>query len=465
MKRPNILIIETDQHNPRYLGISGHPVVKMPCMDRLAEAGVRFEAAYCNNPVCVPSRASMWTGKLPETTGYRHNWTPTNMLQDGHVTMAAHFAANGYNTCAIGKTHTISYDQSQGWMQRFFSTADQGYIYEDMPLVGHKIKGESWKRGFDSINIAELWKRAGVGPKDTTLKDAVTTMLVEHYLTNWLTGSWEESPGAKPLFLYVGYESPHYMYNAPVQYFLQYRDQLKLPPEPRACIGLYHPEDIRYLDRYWPEWRKSGYPEEDVLNAIAGYLGMVTFLDGEYQKILHLIERHSNPEDWIIVHTSDHGEMLGERGLWCKVVPYEGSIRVPLTITGKGRIPPGRVVSKPVSLVDLYPTLCDLSGLGRPEQEVDLDGTGFAAYLLGQTEEVEVEKVICQTYQRGSCYDEENWKEGHVLTEVIRKGQWKLICHREDSMVRLYDLDADPEELHDLGQDPEYKQMRDTLLS
>lgn len=453
--RPNILFIETDEQHARCLGWAGHPFVNTPTLDRLARMGARFEAAYCNNPVCVPSRASTWTGKLPETTGYRHNWTPTNMLQDGHVTMAAHFAANGYNTCAVGKTHTRSYDQCQGWKHRFFTGADHGFTMTDMPLVGDRMTGPAFRPGFDSVNVWTHFERAGIGPRDTTCKDPMATRLAEHFLRNWFTGHWNDAPGARPLFMYVGYESPHYMFNAPAEFFRMYRDKVELPEHPADCIDDLHIEDRKYLDRYLPGWRERRYPESKVLDAIAAYYGMISFLDLEIARLVQLIEMFSDPSKWIIVFTSDHGEMLGERGLWFKTVPYEASIRVPLTIAWPGRIAAGRATRRPVSLIDLYPTLSELAGLEPTLQALALDGDSLAPWLSGREAEPPDRPVICQTYGRGPDYDEATWTENHTLTRITRRGDWKAIERTGYGDRELYDLAADPRERRNLAGDPE----------
>lgn len=425
-RRPNVLFLMTDQQRPDMAGFLGNGVVRTPNMDWIASEGVVFENAYTPSPVCIPARQSMMSGKLPRSCGCERFGED---LPPFYQTFARTFSQNAYNTVCCGKLHHTGPDQMQGWLQRIGSECCvaprniPGLDADELMRVRSTQAELRW------TNAKELL-RAGPGHARNTIQDEYATQGALDAIENILQSPYydKEQP-RQPLLLKVSYVLPHYPYFCDEQLFKYYLNRV-----PIFCNQQLsgHP----YLDTKRVEIGTE-VRERDVRRTVAAYYAMTETVDGMMGRVLNkLREAGQELDDWIIVLTSDHGEMLGEHGIWAKHKFYEASVRVPLVIRWPKRFAPRRV-SQNVNLCDLYATLCDLCGLDIPE---DLDSRSLAALMAGESNGWSNETV--------SQYD------GQYL--MIKQDNLKYQYYGETMPEVLFDLKADPGELINFIDDPAY---------
>jgi len=438
MKRPHVLMLISDEHSPHYTSYENHPVVRTPNLQRLHDSGVNCANAYCNSPICAPSRASQISGKFCRNNGV------TDWFQDLHPgtpTLPGWFQRHGYETVAFGKMHFYG-DQLKGWGER-----PLGDLYD--PVTSRPVSPErnldhligSWerrgpKRGW--YDAAASLAEAGPGNNPSLNRDAAMFDAGLHRLRQ----RFAKGEPQQPLFLGISALIPHYPFVCPPALFDYYRERVTLPEVDKAALENLHPAYQKKIAIQTPE----PVPEEHQLNAIAAYCGMVEFLDQQIGRALDTLEELGIADDFIVVHWSDHGDMMGEHGQWWKRSFYEASARVPLLFQAPGRITAGHAIEKNVSLVDLFPTLCDLCGLPAP---AGLDGHSFAAQLRGE-EDAEWPDLAFS----------ENWQpamgEEFVPAYMVKKGSCKLTQFGPHPDRLLHDLSRDPGETCNLIKAPEY---------
>lgn len=425
----NLLIIMSDEHNPKMLGCYGHPLVETPHIDRLAARGVRFTSAYCNSPVCIPARACFATGRYIHDIGYWDNAQP----YDGRVPSWHHrLRAAGHRVDSIGKLHFRSEDDDVGFsashvpMHVIEGVGDlMGLVREDLP-----VRGGAWK----------MAGMAGPGESPYTLYDrdiAARTQI-------WLR---EEAPRqrGKPWVLFVSFVCPHFPLTAPPEHFYKYYLDHSLP-----WPKLYRPEERPrhpYLAEYAHSFDyDSHFKEADqVRKGLAGYMGLCSFLDENIGKILDTLEASGAAEDTVVMYTSDHGDNVGARGLWGKSNMFEEVVGVPLVMAGPG-LPRGTTRATPVSHVDVYPSVLACAGLEPTEEErARCPGTS----LLDVASRADQDRTVFSEYHgMGST-------TGFFM---IRHGRFKYV-HYVGYPPQLFDLQDDPEELTDLASDPACREL------
>jgi choline-sulfatase len=417
----NLLVLLSDNHNRALMGAYGHPQATTPNLDRIAAAGARFENAYAASPLCCPSRAAIATGRFPHQTGYVDN----AIVYDGRVTSwMRRLRDQGHRVTSVGKLH-------------FRSTGDDnGFTDELLPM--HILDGKGGVhmllRGYDDEHVNkgqfELYmERSGVGTApyqgfDVQITDTACAWLEQH------GGS-----GEKPWVLFVSYPSPHPPFRVPERLWrLHPEDEVRLPGHWRPEERTEHPA-LQHLRRIMGT---DAITDEALLRKIAtGYLGLVAHLDEQVGKVLHKLDDLGLTETTRILYTSDHGDLAGEHGLLGKCCMYEGSIGVPLVMSGPG-IEAGRVVGQGVSHVDLFPTIVEAVGGSLREDDHDLPGMSLFPALAGETER----PVFAEYHATGS-------KSGVFM---LREGDRKLVYY-VDMPPQLFDLAADPEEARDLVAD------------
>ncbi|MDO8186548.1 choline-sulfatase [Conexibacter sp. JD483] len=447
--RPNILLIQADQLTASALTAYGNATVDAPHLAQLAEEGVVFDRAYCNSPLCAPSRASMLAGELPSAIGAYDNAAefPASVPTFAHRLRAA-----GYRTSLVGKMHFIGPDQLHGFEER--PTTD---VYPaDLEMVPDwRLSDDqrlAWYHDTRSIGGAEV--SAATLQRD--YDDAVTfhaCRALTDFARDRTFGSDE-----RPFLLVAGYIAPHDPYEPPQQHWDRYEGVAIDAPAVPAPLPAGEGDDAhsRRL-RAMCELDVAPPSAEEVERARRGYYACVSYLDDQVGAILRRLDELGLRESTVVVFTSDHGDMLGERGLWYKMAPFEDSARVPLIVSAPGRYEGGRRIGRTVSLVDLLPTFSELAGSpdGPPTA-----GASFAGLLARDA---------------GS---EASWPDSAVieyLAEGVRapqltlvSGQHKLIVCPGDPDL-LYDLHADPRELHDLAADPAHAgllaRLREQLLA
>jgi len=445
-QKPNILLVLTDQLTPFLTGAYGHPVVKTPSLDRLVANGVRFDAAYCNCPVCAPSRASLMTGQYVSAIGCYDNAAP---LACDVPTIAHYLSLAGYDTVASGKMHFIGSDQLHGFRRRLTTNL---YPTDFSWVTSREDRGETMFEGKAHASNYALPK-VGVRPWSTGLAfDEETQFRALEYLRSrtgtwntWST-SWEE----RPFFMCVSYHHPHDPFYVTQDLWDLYEGaEIDLPPVPVdgdvAC-----PAMDTWLKVFWGIDRVPNLWEPESLRAMRrSYYGLVSYVDRKVGELLDALDLVGLRDNTVIVFASDHGDMLGERGLVEKKYFYEWSARVPLIISFPDAWKGGRTCREPVSLLDLLPTVLDIAGVG---ERLPLEGKSLLGLMDGS--EVAPRDVFCEMHTEGvysTCF-------------MIRRGEYKYTyVHGHDA--QLYDLNQDPGECTNLAGLVEYKSVEDDLRS
>ncbi|RVT87007.1 choline-sulfatase [Rhodobacteraceae bacterium CCMM004] len=422
MTHPNILILMVDQLNGTLFPDGPAPWLHTPNLARLAERSVRFAQTYTASPLCAPGRASFMTGQRPSRTGVYDNAAE---FRADLPTYAHHLRRAGYATCLSGKMHFVGPDQLHGFEERLTTDiypADFGWT-PDYRRPGQRI--DWWYHNLGSVTGAGVAEITNQLDYDDEVAFRAQQKLYDY-----------AREGERPWCLTVSFTHPHDPYVARRRYWDFYEGCDHLQPSVAALAYDDHdPHSQRIFDAN--DWRSYAIAADDVARARRAYFANLSYLDDKIGEILGVLE--ATRQEAIVVFLSDHGDMLGERGLWFKMSPYEGSSRVPLMVAAPG-LTPGRV-DAPVSTLDLCPTLCDLAGVDMAEVADWTDGESLLPVAAGAPREAPV--VV------------EYAAEASVTPLVtLRRGRWKHTrCNADPE--QLFDLDADPDELENLAADPE----------
>jgi arylsulfatase A-like enzyme len=454
--RPNVLFLAIDDLNDWIGALGGHPQAHTPNLDRLLDESVYFSNAHCNAPVCAASRNSLLSGLRPSTTGWYTNTksiskTYRQILGDVSP-LPAYFRQNGYYTLAGGKIYhkgvadfarATLWDETKSrykWPQKFLDRGhgyggkhfypfprDGGQIYQHYHAgedVGEGVKGQSL-----------CWAALDQG-------DIPRGVMPDEELANWAVQQLQRSFD-QPFFLAVGFRRPHVPFTAPKKYFERYDlatlDMPDVPADEMADIPLYgkamglgtlpggdHQNVLEIGPDYWREM-------------IRAYLACVTFVDDQVGKVLTALDDSPHAERTIVVLWSDHGQNLGEKRHWRKQCLWEESTRVPLALRLPGKKRIGQACSRPVSLIDLYPTLVDLCDL--PAVAL-LEGHSLEELL--QTPDAKWERPAVTTW--------------HYKNHSVRSQHWRYTVYR-DGTEELYDHRRDPGEHFNLAGDSQYDEV------
>jgi len=423
MHPPNIVLIMADQLAPQFTGTYGHPVVKTPHMDALAARGMRFDSAYCNSPLCAPSRFSFMSGQLPTRIGAYDN---ASEFGASVPTFAHYLRQSGYRTCLSGKMHFVGPDQLHGFEERVTTDvypADFAWI-PDWENADARI--DRWYHNMDPVHEA--------GMAATTFQiafDEEVGFFARRKLLQYA------SEGTRPFAMVASFMNPHDPYVARPEWWDLYRaDEIDMPVHGRDDV----PADglsTRLMDGI--EASRAGVSDEAIRNARHGYYANTSYFDSKVGELVRTVEEMGQLDNTIFIVTSDHGDMLGERGLWYKMNFFEHSARVPLIMAGPG-IANGSVESA-CSLIDLLPTMLDIAGSTWPTLGMPIDGRSLLPMAQGQPEDDgEVIGEYCAEMTASPVF-------------MIRRGRFKYI-HCDDDRPQLYDLAADPAELVNVVDDP-----------
>lgn len=424
MKRKNILFIMADQMAAPLLPIYAPSPIRMPHLSRLAAEGVVFDSAYCNSPLCAPSRFTLVSGQLPSKIGAYDN--AADFAAD--IPTYAHYLRRlGYRTALSGKMHFCGPDQLHGYEQRLTSDiypADYGWAVNwDAP-----DERPSWYHNMSSVLQAGPCVRTNQLDFDEEVVFKARQYLYDHV---------RESDG-QPFCLTVSMTHPHDPYTIPKAFWDLYEnDAIPMPHAPFAQDEL-DPHSQRLLKVY-DLWDKP-LPAEKIRDARRAYFGACSYIDANIGKLLETLEETGLADDTVIVFSGDHGDMLGERGLWYKMHWFEMSARVPLLVHAPEQFAAGRV-SASVSTCDLLPTLVELAG-GTLQDDLPLDGRSLLGHLQGQGGH---DEVIGEYMAEGTVSP----------LMMIRRGPWKFI-YSEDDPCLLYNVEHDPRELTNLAASREH---------
>lgn len=427
VRRPNILFICSDEHNGRLL--MGGPGKASPAMtpnlERLASMGVYFRNAYTANPVCAPARAAFMTGRFASDVGSYCNSTAF----DGRVPTWGNYLRNaGYYCWATGKLDLTP-------------EADLGFVQHNTSS-GH----------FSNRDITSLFRRPLCYRIDN--RKSVDGKVAEHPKAHdvAVTGAGlnflQTQAGSlkKPWAAYLGMTLPHPAFTTTQKYWDLYPpDTVSLPNIPPGYLENL-PLVYQALRNF--DLMSTPIPEERVRRARSAYYGMVTELDANIGRVLDQLEKTDALKDTLVIYTSDHGEMLGNHGLWLKDVLFEGAAHVPLFMAGAG-LPRGKVIDTPVSHLDMVPTMLDLAGAPIPSA---LRGHSLLPMIFGKESDYHGH-VFAESHGSGKC----------TGSFMIRQGKWKYIYFSWYNDNLLFNLDDDPEELINLAGKPEFASVRREL--
>lgn len=423
-KPPNILLLMADQLAAPALPVYGNQRVKAPHITRLAEGGVVFDSAYCNFPICAPSRFSMLSGRLPHSIEAYDNGSefPASI-----PTMAHYLRHVGYRTILCGKMHFIGPDQLHGYEERL--TTD---IYPaDFAWTPDWLKGPAYRpTGVSMRGVVEA------GPCVRSLQIDYDDEVEYHGVQRLY--DLARSPEERPFFLTISFSHPHPPFVAPQEHWDRYHyndiDMPRVAPIPVDRLD----EHSRWL-YYAHAQDEHIVTDAHVRNARHAYYAMVSYVDDKIGRIMRTLRETGLADDTVVVFASDHGEMLGERGMWFKQTFYEWSSRVPLIVSQPGRFAPRRVASH-VSLVDLLPTFLDLAADGKPCEAVDpLDGASLVPLMLGAGKDG-VRTVVSEYSSEGVC----------AASRMVREGAYKYI-YTHGLPPMLFNLVTDSDELDNLA--------------
>ena len=426
----NLLIILSDEHAPRAMGCAGHRFAHTPNLDALAARGTRFAAAYTPSPICVPARAAMATGRpLHAMNRYADNADP----YDGEVPSWHHaLRAAGHEVTSIGKLHFrgLPADPVRG-------TAADDHGFSEERLAMHVVDGKGDllalirdEEAPPRKGAAKMQAAAGPGESDYTRYDRDITAQAQI----WLRERARAAPD-KPWCLFVSLVTPHFPLTAPPEHFYRY------PPEVVGMPKLYAPEERPrhpFLADYAATVPYDSHVRgpADVQRMMAGYYGLVSFMDEQVGKILACLEESGLGDSTRVLYTSDHGDNAGARGLWGKSVMYEEAVGVPMILAGEG-VPAGAVVQTPTCLTDLAATVLD--AVGCPASPPP-----GSSSLFDLARGAEPDRVVLSEYHASGSRE---------AAFMLRQGRWKYIRY-VTYPSQLFDLEADPEELQDLAGDP-----------
>ncbi len=423
----NLIVIMSDEHNPKVAGYAGHPVISTPHLDRVAAAGTRFTAAYTPSPICVPARASFITG---QPVHVHQAWD--NAIAYGGVPPGwAHMLRDrGHTAVSIGKLHYKGHD---GDDYGFTESRLAMHIANGVGDVTHLIRDPDDVR----LTGASLLRNAKAGESDYTLYDRQIAADAQVWLRE--TGARRHD---KPWVLFVSMVSPHFPLTAPPEHFYRYRGQDL--PRPKL-----YDTDERPMHPYVAMYRRKSHYDapfsgaDDLNRALSGYFGLVSFLDEQVGKIMTALDAAGLRDTTRVIYTSDHGDNLGSRGLWGKATMYEESAGIPMLLTGAD-VPEAATCRTPVTLCDVSATILDAVGV----RDVVLPGASLLRLANAPAEDRAALSEF-HTYGPDAFY---------MLRTLTHK-----YVHYVGAPPQLFDLDADPEELNDLGTANSAAETRATL--
>ena len=365
MQETNLLIIMSDQHSRLALGCYGHPLVRTPHLDALAARGTRFTDAYTNSPICVPARASFATGRYPHQI--RH-WDNADPYYGETPAWGHRLMAQGHRVTSIGKLHYRGEADDNGFDEEIIPLHVVDGLGDLHGLIRDDLPARKKNRGY----VAD----AGGGESTYTAYDRDITGHACRRL-----GEAAAEYGDKPWVLFVSLVCPHPPFSAPEEFYRLYPHEQV--PWPVQCGPQHLPIHPAIEDYRNCLGLGDFFDEATIRKAIAAYLGLVSFVDGNVGKILEALERAGLAEGTRVIYTSDHGENLGRRGIWGKSTMYEESAGVPLIMAGP-QIPQGRACATPVSLLDGFPTILECVGAAAHAED---EPAGHSLFAIAQGEQ------------------------------------------------------------------------------
>lgn len=443
MKRPNIIFFMADQHNSNSMGCAGHPNVKTPALDWIAQNGVRFTNAYCNNPICAPSRLSFVSGQYPHTHRFLGN-NNFDANDSNPNTIGALLRRYGYQTAQIGKAHMIKkWDEEAYEHIRYCDLCDAD---RNDPTTNHYF------RYLVDHGVADMYEDGALPSSHEYNKkqSAIAALPYKHSNEHW-TGQesldfLKKRDQGRPFFLHMSFERPHPNW---------------MPAAEHA--NLYNPDEIQLAEDYidWWERQWQGRPafitdfmkgamakfenQEALKKALASHFALVTVIDSEIGKIIDFLSEIDELDNTVIVYSADHGDFAGDHGVINKNIGiYESIHKIPFLV--KYPNSPSNITSNAIiESVDLLPTICELANVPIPE---GIDGCSIIPAVEGKSNGKQF--AICEW----------DFPEPQRRVNAIRTQRYRLVYYSHSLGGELYDHERDPYELYNLWDNPEYQKVR-----
>ncbi|WP_407267778.1 sulfatase-like hydrolase/transferase [Radiobacillus sp. PE A8.2] len=401
----------SDQHTADIAGFMGDPVIRTPNLDKLAEEGTVFDAAYTSCPLCAPSRTSFLTGQYPSKMDVYGNETP---FPSDQVTFTHTLASQGYDTTLCGRMHFIGEDQRHGFANRLVGDICHpfwGNTHDVREDIGNFGPAFAAKRCLDII---------GKGDSPVLAYDRDVVKAAEDYLNK----DYEN-----PQFMVVGTYAPHFPYVGSPDLVDYYKEKMD---DPKANLSTMNYD----LNAIKHKFDKTSM--ENIKELRAAYYAMIETIDKQVGQVRHSWESYlkRNNRQGIFIYLSDHGDQIGERDLYGKQTFFEHSVKIPVVMQGVN-IPEGKRIKDLVSIMDFGPTLCEFTGAELPP---DQDGISLVETIQGQKSLSN--RVVCSEFM------EKDYKGELMPSKMVRKGNWKLISYQgyeEEDL--LFNLEEDPHEL------------------
>lgn len=435
MKRPNILLIVSDHHHPRMAGYLGHRHVRTPNLDALAAGGAVFTRAYSNCPVCGPARSCYMSGRYNFEVGHWSNGVP---VPGDLMTWARRLQEAGIESTLLGKIDFSGEMEGAGFAR--YRLSCRRAAFNPYPRTEPQpLSKPGFRRAISRNMLLEAGPGVPNGYHDPNRWYGQSCGLYDQdrAVTDWTLEYLDQRAGQtdQPWALHVGFEYPHWPYLVPREYFEMYwPDNVDLPFDAR-----FPNPDLPGACYEFQQWNDFGeVTEEMILRTRAAFYGMITCMDEMIGRIIDKLKAIGQYDNTCIIYTSDHGDSMGEHGLFFKLSPMEGSIGVPLLMRAGG-IPPGRKIDTPVSLLDVYRTVLEIAGL-----EAEDEARGASWLPLARGEKRDAPDVFCEYHGvgfRGAWY-------------VLISGDWKYTWF-EYYPPTLYNLKDDPQEMRNLAGEPD----------
>jgi choline-sulfatase len=431
---PNILVIMSDEHNHRIAGCYGNKLVRTPTLDRLAERGVTFENCYTNSPLCVPSRLAFTAGKYIHRIAAWNN--ACRLPSDQHPSLPRALNAAGYESFLCGKQH---YDAEHRY----------GFIEIGGKMNDNFMNGRGNRRAADDTTV-----NVGAGKArfaDFHAGEDSSVMSHDRRVTAGVTDFLSKRQrGEKPFFLFAGYLAPHFPLTVPEKYWQLYRGKVPMPEIP---AGFFETMPLNYKHLRWGYGLVDVDPET-VRRGRELYYGFTQWVDEQIGSVLEVLNKGPFADDTVVIYTTDHGENMGEHGLWWKNCLYEQAAHIPLIVSWPKRWSGGQRRTGACSMVDLVRTIADIGGTPVPQ---DWDGHSMVRWM-DDARAPWRDLAVSQYYGH-------NIASGYAM---LRTGNFKYVYHsapdaRHPAEQELYDLKADPQEFRNLARSVAHKAQLEKL--
>jgi choline-sulfatase len=424
-RRPNIFVIMTDEHNRRIAGYNGNKLVRTPNLDELAGRGVVFEDAYCNSPLCVPSRLAFTTGKYIHRVSAWNN--DCSLPSDDFPSLPHILNAAGYESFLCGKQH-------------YAADRRYGFIEIGGNMNNGVMTGHGGRRKADDTTVNEKAGQARAADFHTGDESAILNH-DRRVTAGVLDFLGKRTRSEKPFFLFAGYLAPHFPLIVPAAYYQNYRGQVGLPKIPE---GFFENMPLNYKHLRWG-FGLVNYGPELTQRGRELYYGLTEWVDNEIGKVLGALRKGPFADDTVVLYTTDHGENMGEHGLWWKNCVYEQAAHIPMVASWPQRWAGGQRRAGACAMVDLVKTIAEVGGARTPG---DWNGNSMAGWLDDPKTRWRDLAV--------SEYYAHNIASGYAM---LRAGDWKYVYHnspddQHPAERELYNFKADPQEFNNLAKKP-----------